>query len=69
LLTEPNVVQSGEFQSDQLEGPGVEAIGDRERYEGGFRKGRRQGYGQVKGADGTVRAGLWEGGKLVDSIP
>jgi serine/threonine protein kinase len=69
MLTEPNVVQSGEFQSDQLEGPGVEVIGDRERYEGGFRKGRRQGYGQIKGADGTVRAGLWEDGKLVDSTP
>ena len=68
-LTDPNVVQSGEFQSDQLDGPGVEAIGDRERYEGGFRNGRRQGYGQVKGADGTVRAGLWEDGKLVDSVP
>ncbi|MDP1751925.1 MAG: protein kinase [Reyranella sp.] len=68
-LTDPNVVQSGEFQSDLLDGPGVEAIGDRERYEGGFRNGRRQGYGQVKGADGTVRAGLWEDGKLVDSTP
>ncbi|MDI1284667.1 MAG: protein kinase [Reyranella sp.] len=69
MLTDPNVVQSGEFQSDQLEGPGVETIGDRERYEGGFRKGRRQGYGQIKGADGTVRAELWEDGKLVDSTP
>jgi serine/threonine protein kinase len=68
-LTEPNVVQSGEFQTDLLDGPGVEAVGDRERYEGGFRNGRRQGYGQVKGADGTVRAGLWEDGKLVDSTP
>ena len=68
-LTEPNVVQSGEFQSDQLDGPGVEAIGDRERYAGGFRNGRRQGYGQLTGADGTVRAGLWEDGKLVDSTP
>lgn len=68
-LTDPNVVQSGEFQSDQLDGPGVEAIGDRERYAGGFRNGRRQGYGQVTSADGTVRAGLWEDGKLVDSTP
>ena len=68
-LTEPNVVQSGEFQADVLDGPGVETIGDRERYEGGFRNGRRQGYGQAKGADGVVRAGLWEDGKLVDSTP
>lgn len=68
-LTDPNVVQSGEFQADLLDGPGVEAIGDRERYEGGFRNGRRQGYGEVKAADGTVRGGLWEDGKLVDSMP
>ena len=68
-LTDPNVVQSGEFQADLLDGPGVEAIGDRERYEGGFRNGRRQGYGEVKAADGTVRGGLWEDGKLVDSTP
>jgi serine/threonine protein kinase len=68
-LTVPNIVQSGEFQSDVLEGPGVEVVGDRERYEGGFRGGRRQGYGQVTAADGQVRAGLWEDGKLVDSTP
>jgi len=69
MLTEPNVVQSGEFHAEVLDGPGVEAVGDRERYEGGFRNGRRQGYGQVTGADGQVRAGLWEDGKLVDSTP
>jgi hypothetical protein len=62
-------VQSGEFQADVLDGPGVEAMGDRERYQGGFRNGRRQGYGQVTGSDGQVRAGLWEDGKLVDSTP
>lgn len=68
-LTEPGVVQIGEFQADMLEGPGVETIGARERYEGGFRASRRQGYGQVTGADGKTRAGLWEDGKLVDSTP
>ncbi len=68
-LTEPNVVQSGEFHADMLEGPGVEVIGTRERYEGGFRGSRRQGYGQVTGADGKMRSGLWEDGKLVDSTP
>jgi len=68
-LANPNVVQSGEFQADRLDGPGVEAVGDRERYEGGFRNGRRQGYGHITGADGKVRAGLWEDGKLVDSTP
>ncbi len=68
-LTEPNVVQSGEFQADMLEGPGVETIGARERYEGGFRASRRHGYGQVTGGDGKMRSGLWEDGKLVDSTP
>lgn len=68
-LTEPNVVQSGEFQADLLEGPGVEVIGTRERYEGSFRASRRQGYGQATGADGKRRSGLWEDGKLVDSTP
>lgn len=68
-LANPNVVQSGEFQADVLDGPGAEAVGDSERYEGGFRNGRRQGYGQVTGPGGTVRAGLWEDGKLVDSTP
>ncbi|WP_296337352.1 protein kinase [Reyranella sp.] len=68
-LTVPNVVQSGEFHADVLDGPGVEVVGDRERYEGGFRNGRRQGYGQVTAADNRKRAGLWEDGKLVDSTP
>jgi serine/threonine protein kinase len=67
-LANPNVVQSGEFQADMLDGPGVEVVGDG-RYEGGFRNGRRQGYGEVTGADGKVSAGLWEDGKLVDSTP
>jgi hypothetical protein len=47
----------------------VEAVGDRERYEGGFRNGRRQGYGQVTTPGNQMRAGLWEDGKLVDSMP
>ncbi len=68
-LTEPTIVQSGEFHADMLDGPGVETIGARERYEGGFRASRRQGYGQVTGADGKMRSGLWEDGKLVDSTP
>jgi hypothetical protein len=68
-LTVPNVVQSGEFHADVLDGPGVEVVGDRERYEGGFRNGRRQGYGQVTTPDNQMRAGLWEDGKLVDSTP
>ena len=37
-----------------LEGPGVETLGDGERYEGGFRAGKRHGYGQVTAADGKV---------------
>ncbi|MBX9944772.1 MAG: hypothetical protein K2Y40_11885, partial [Reyranella sp.] len=68
-LGEPSVVQSGEFQADLLDGPGVEIVGERERFEGGFRNGRRQGYGRLVGADGQARDGLWEDGKQVDSAP
>ena len=68
-LTDPNVVQSGDFHADVLDGPGVETVGDRERYEGGFRGGKRQGYGQVTAPDGKVRAGRWDEGKLVESVP
>jgi len=67
-LAEPNVVQSGEFHDDRLEGPGVEAVGE-QRYEGGFRAGRRNGYGQVSGADGKVQAGRWVDGKAVETTP
>jgi hypothetical protein len=68
-LAEPNLVQSGEFRGDALEGPGVEKLGDGERYEGGFRGGRRHGYGQVTAADGKVTAGRWQDGKRVESAP
>ena len=61
-LTEPATVQSGEFRADLLEGPGVETVGD-QRYEGGFRGGKRNGYGQVTSADGKVQSGRWEDGK------
>ncbi len=67
-LAEPNVVQSGEFHDDMLEGPGVESVGD-QRYEGGFSAGRRNGYGQVSGADGKVQAGRWVDGKAVETTP
>ena len=68
-LAEPNLVQSGEFHGDVLEGPGIETLGDGERYEGGFRAGRRHGYGQVTAADGKVTAGRWQDGKRVESAP
>ena len=68
-LAEPNLVQSGEFRGDALEGPGVEKVGDGERYEGGFRAGQRHGYGQVTAADGKVTAGRWQDGKRVESAP
>ena len=67
-LVDPTVVQSGDFRADTLEGPGVEQVGG-ERYEGGFRGGRRNGYGQVTAADGKVTAGRWEAGKRVESAP
>ena len=37
--------------------------------EGGFRAGKRHGYGQVVGADEKVQSGRWEDGKLVESAP
>ena len=51
-----------------LEGLGVETVGV-ERYEGGFRAGRRNGYGQVTGPDGKVRSGRWADGKVLESTP
>ena len=68
-LADPNVVRSGGFRADALEGPGVEQVVGGERYEGGFRGGQRQGYGQVTAADGKVTAGRWEAGKRVESAP
>jgi hypothetical protein len=68
-LADPNVVQAGEFHGDLLDGPGVERIGERERYEGGFRGGQRNGYGQVTDADGKTSPGRWADGKLVESAP
>jgi serine/threonine protein kinase len=67
-LAEPNVVQSGEFHGDALEGPGLETIGDREHYEGGFRAGKRNGYGQVT-LDGKVQSGRWQDGKPIETAP
>ena len=68
-LADPNVVQAGEFHGDLLDGPGVERIGERERYEGGFRGGQRNGYGQYTDANGKTSAGRWADGKLVESAP
>jgi serine/threonine protein kinase len=68
-LADPNMVQSGEFHADTLEGPGVEQVAGGERYEGGFRGGQRNGYGQLTAADGKVTAGRWEAGKRVESAP
>lgn len=69
MLVEPNVVQSGEFHGDMLDGPGVERVGEQEKYEGGFRNGLRNGYGQLTDGDGKVRFGRWSDGKLVESAP
>jgi hypothetical protein len=67
-LAEPSTVQSGEFRADLLEGPGVETVGD-QRYEGGFKAGKRQGYGQLTSPGGKVQAGRWEDGKPVETTP
>ncbi|MBV8189897.1 MAG: protein kinase [Alphaproteobacteria bacterium] len=67
-LAAPSMVQTGEFRADKLEGPGVETVGE-ERYEGGFRNGRRSGYGQITGPDGRVRSGRWADGKPLETTP
>jgi serine/threonine protein kinase len=67
-LAEPSLVQSGEFHGDALEGPGLETVGDREHYEGGFRAGKRNGYGQVT-LDGKVQSGRWQDGKPIETAP
>jgi len=67
-LGEPATVQSGEFRANLLEGPGVETVGD-QRYAGGFRGGKRNGYGQVTSADGKVQSGRWEDGKAIETTP
>lgn len=68
-LVDPNVIKGGEFHADLLDGPGVERIGERERYEGGFRNGQRNGYGQYTDGEGKMRPGRWADGKLVESAP
>jgi hypothetical protein len=67
-LAEPGTVQSGEFRADLLEGPGVETVGE-QRYEGGFKAGKRQGYGQLSSPGGKVQSGRWEDGKPVETTP
>jgi hypothetical protein len=69
VLTEPTVTQTGEFKADMLDGLGVETLANGERYAGTFRNGKRNGYGQVIGADERARASRWEDGKLVESAP
>jgi serine/threonine protein kinase len=69
VLTAPTVVQTGEFKSDSLDGPGVETLANGERYQGMFRAGKRHGYGQLIGPDERARASRWEDGKLVESTP
>ena len=68
-LMEPNAVQGGEFHADKLEGPGVERVGERERYEGGFLNGQRNGFGQLTTSDGKTVFGRWADGILVESTP
>lgn len=66
---DPSVVQFGEWRTGTLDGPGVEIVGDRERYEGGFRGGKRHGHGQVMGPDEKVQSGRWEDGTRVETTP
>ena len=56
-LADPVTVQIGEWHNSVLDGPGVETVGDKERYEGSFRAGKRHGYGQLTGLDKKVTVG------------
>ena len=47
----------------------AETLANGERYQGGFRAGKRHGYGQVIGPDERARASRWEDGKLVEAAP
>jgi hypothetical protein len=69
-LADPKMVQSGEFHADALEGPGVETVGDRERYEAASRRtserlrpgdGRRQGRHRTLGRRKTRRISALDG--------
>jgi serine/threonine protein kinase len=68
-LANPMVTQVGEWHGDSLDGPGVETVGDKERYEGFFHGGKRHGYGQVIDAQKKTTSGRWDAGKLVESAP
>jgi serine/threonine protein kinase len=68
-MTNPGLVQSGEFHADVVDGLGVETVAGGERYEGEFRAGKRQGYGELFAADGKGHPGRWDSGKLVESVP
>jgi hypothetical protein len=63
------LVQSGEFHSDVLDGFGVETLPDGSRYEGQFRAGKRQGYGELVGTDGKSHPSRWADGKQMDTAP
>jgi hypothetical protein len=67
-LVEPVIVQTGEFRAGLLEGPGVETVGG-QRYEGSFRAGKRDGYGQLSKSGGAVQSGRWQDGKPVETTP
>jgi len=69
VLTEPTMVQTGEFKGDALDGLGVETLANGERYEGSFRAGKRHGFGQMIGPDERARTSRWDDGKLVESTP
>jgi len=68
LQANPPVVQTGDWHGDTLDGPAVETVGDRERYEGSFRLGKRHGYGQLTDAEKKVILGRWDDGKLMESV-
>jgi hypothetical protein len=41
------------------DGQGVEVWSDKSKYSGGYREGKKHGYGDYQWADGTVYKGEW----------
>jgi len=52
---------TGCFVEGKLEGPGIIAFGNGDRYEGSFTRGLREGRGTMVFADGRRYSGTWAG--------
>src|SRR5207244_1954260 len=72
--------QAGDWQGDRLNGVGTGSFPADPLFAGqlragmpggagGFRVGRREGYGPVTGPAGKVRSGRWADGKALETTP